>query len=148
MTCDICISCDFSNSGLCFRCIVRYMLYYDLPCTYYGVCTICWLCDTSSCHCEDSFMFVKKKKKGSSHICFKKTLCKNQNSEVQVLCISPDDVVFCPDTHLSSIIRSDDENFSSGLQSVSRSFELFQVASVRTFQQHVWTPGLHRYIGR
>jgi hypothetical protein len=100
MTCDICISCDFSNSGLCFRCIVRYMLYYDLPCTYYGVCTICWLCDTSSCHCEDSFMFVKKKKKGSSHICFKKTLCKNQNSEVQVLCISPDDVVFRPDSNL------------------------------------------------
>jgi len=75
MTCDICISCDFSNSGLCFRCIVRYMLYYDLPCTYYGVCTICWLCDTSSCHCEDSFMFVKKKKKGrhiyASRLCAK-----------------------------------------------------------------------------
>jgi hypothetical protein len=39
-----------------------------------------------------------------------------------------------------SIIRPDDENFPSGPSSVSRSFELFQLALVRTFQQHVWTP--------
>jgi hypothetical protein len=40
------------------------MLCSDLLGTYYGVCTICWLCDTSSCHCEDSFIFVLKKKMG------------------------------------------------------------------------------------
>jgi hypothetical protein len=39
-----------------------------------------------------------------------------------------------------SIIRSDNENFPSGPSSVSRSFELFQLASVWTFQQHVRTP--------
>jgi hypothetical protein len=38
-----------------------------------------------------------------------------------------------------SIIRLDDENFLSGPSSVSRSFELFQVASVQTSQQHVQT---------
>jgi hypothetical protein len=35
------------------------MLYSDLPGTYYGVCTICWLYDTSSCHCEDPFLFLE-----------------------------------------------------------------------------------------
>jgi hypothetical protein len=40
---------------------------------------------------------------------------------------------------VQSIIRLDDENFSSEPSSVSRSFELFQLASVRTFQQHVRT---------
>jgi hypothetical protein len=30
--------------------------------TYYGVCTVCWLCDISSCHCDDSFYVCKKKK--------------------------------------------------------------------------------------
>jgi len=39
-----------------------------------------------------------------------------------------------------SIIRSDDENFSSKPSSVSRTFELFLVASVRTSQQHGRTP--------
>jgi hypothetical protein len=38
-----------------------------------------------------------------------------------------------------SIIRPDDENFLSGPSTVSRSFELLQLASVRTFQQHVRT---------
>jgi hypothetical protein len=38
-----------------------------------------------------------------------------------------------------SIIRPDDENFPSGPFSVSRSFELLYLASVRTFQQHVRT---------
>jgi hypothetical protein len=38
-----------------------------------------------------------------------------------------------------SIIHPDDENFPSGPFSMSRSFELFQVASVRKFQ-HVRTP--------
>jgi len=37
-----------------------------------------------------------------------------------------------------SIIHPNDEIFPSGPSSVSRSFELFQLASVRTFQQHVW----------
>jgi len=41
---------------------------------------------------------------------------------------------------LYSIIHPDDKNFSSGPSSVSRSFELFQVASVRMSQQHVRTP--------
>jgi len=40
---------------------------------------------------------------------------------------------------VQSIIRLDDGNFPSGPSSVSRSFELFQLTSVRTFQQHVWT---------
>jgi hypothetical protein len=39
-----------------------------------------------------------------------------------------------------SIIRPDDENFPSGPSSVSRSFELYQLASVRTSQQHVRMP--------
>jgi hypothetical protein len=38
-----------------------------------------------------------------------------------------------------SIIRLDDENFPSEPSSVSRSFELFQLESVKTSQQHVWT---------
>jgi hypothetical protein len=37
-------------------------------------------------------------------------------------------------------IRPDDENFLSGPSSVSRSFELFQLSSIRPFQQHVRTP--------
>jgi hypothetical protein len=41
---------------------------------------------------------------------------------------------------VQSIIRPDDENFPSGPSSMSRSFELFQLASVRIFQQYVWTP--------
>lgn len=49
-------------------------------------------------------------------------------------------MVFRPNAHLSSIIRPDDENFPPGLQSVSRSFELLSVASVRTSQQHVQKP--------
>jgi len=40
---------------------------------------------------------------------------------------------------VQSIICPDNENFPSGPSSVSRSFELFQLASVRTFQQHVRT---------
>jgi len=39
---------------------------------------------------------------------------------------------------VQSIIRPDDENFPSGSSSVSRSFELFQLASLQTFQQHIW----------
>jgi hypothetical protein len=42
----------------------------------------------------------------------------------------------CPT--VQSIIRLDDENFPFGPSFVSRSFELFQLASVWTFQQHVW----------
>jgi hypothetical protein len=38
---------------------------------------------------------------------------------------------------VQSIIRQDDENFSSGPSSMSKRFELFQLAFVRTFQQHV-----------
>jgi hypothetical protein len=41
---------------------------------------------------------------------------------------------------VQSIIHPDDENFSSEPSSVSRSFELFHLASVQTFQQHVRTP--------
>jgi hypothetical protein len=67
-------------------------------------------------------------------------LSRIQDNEVQVPCIRPDDNVFHPDAHLSSIIRLDDENFLSGLQSVSRSFELLSVVSVRTSQQLVRTP--------
>jgi len=40
---------------------------------------------------------------------------------------------------VQSIIRPDDENFPSRPSSVSRSFELFQLAFVQTFQQHVRT---------
>jgi hypothetical protein len=39
-----------------------------------------------------------------------------------------------------SIIHLDDENFSFRPSSASRSFELFQVASVQTSQQHIWRP--------
>jgi hypothetical protein len=49
-------------------------------------------------------------------------------------------VVFGSDACQSSNIRPDDENFPFGLSSVSKSFELFQVTSVRTSQQHVRTP--------
>jgi len=42
-------------------------------------------------------------------------------------------------TTIQSIIRPDDENFPSGPSSMSRSFELLQLASVQTFQQQVWT---------
>jgi hypothetical protein len=38
---------------------------------------------------------------------------------------------------VQSIIRPDDENFMSRPSSVSRNFELFQLASVWTFQHHV-----------
>jgi hypothetical protein len=48
-------------------------------------------------------------------------------------------VSYCPDAHLQSIIHLDDENFPSGPSPMLRSFELLQLASVRTFQQHVRT---------
>jgi hypothetical protein len=73
-------------------------------------------------------------------MCFMETLCRIQDSEVQVPCIHPDDVVFSPDAHMSSNISSDDESFPSGLPYVSKSFKLFQVASVRMSQQDVRTP--------
>jgi hypothetical protein len=60
------------------------------------------------------------------------------NSVVQVPCIFPDNVILCPD----------DENFPSRLPSVSRSFELFQVASIWTFQQHARTPFSVRQVHR
>jgi len=44
----------------------------------------------------------------------------------------------CPS--VQSIFLSDDENFPSGPSSVSRSFELLQLATVRTFQQYIQTP--------
>jgi hypothetical protein len=75
----------------------------------------------------------------TSIMCFKKILCRIQDAEVQVPCIRPDDVVFRSDAHQSSNIHPDDEIFPSRLPSVSRSFELFQVASIRTSQQHVRT---------
>jgi len=31
--------------------------------TCYGACAICWLCDISSCYCEDSFYVLSKKKR-------------------------------------------------------------------------------------
>jgi hypothetical protein len=71
-----------------------------------------------------------------------------QDNEVQIPCIHPDDVEFRPDARQSSNICSDNENFSPGLPSVSRSFELFPVASVRTSQQHVWTPLSVRQVKR
>jgi len=40
---------------------------------------------------------------------------------------------------VQSIIRPDDENFRSEPSHVSRIFELLQLASVQTFQQHVRT---------
>jgi hypothetical protein len=40
---------------------------------------------------------------------------------------------------IQSIIHSGDENFRSGPSSVSRSFELLQLASVWTFQHHIQT---------
>jgi hypothetical protein len=65
----------------------------------------------------------------TSFMCFKKTLCIIQDSEVQI-----------PDSHQSSNIHLDDENCPSGLPSVSRSFELFQIASIQTSQQHIRMP--------
>jgi len=41
---------------------------------------------------------------------------------------------------VQSIIRPDDENFPSGPSSLLRSFDLFQLASVRTFYQHIRAP--------
>jgi hypothetical protein len=41
---------------------------------------------------------------------------------------------------VQSIIRPNDENIQSGPSSVSRNFELLQLTSVQTFQQHVRTP--------
>jgi hypothetical protein len=41
---------------------------------------------------------------------------------------------------IQSIIRKDDKNFLSEPSSVSRSFKLFQLASVRAPQQHFRTP--------
>jgi hypothetical protein len=41
---------------------------------------------------------------------------------------------------VQSTIRPDDENFSFGPSSMSRSFELFQLAFVQTSQQHVQMP--------
>jgi hypothetical protein len=41
---------------------------------------------------------------------------------------------------IQSIFHPDDVNFPSGPPSMSRSFELHQLASVRKFQQHVQTP--------
>jgi hypothetical protein len=73
-------------------------------------------------------------------MCFKKTLCRIQDSEVQIPCIHLDDLVFRPDARQSSNIRPDEEKVPSGLPSVPRSFELFQVASVRTSQQNVRMP--------
>jgi hypothetical protein len=35
------------------------MLYSDVPGSCYGECTICWLCDISSCHCEDPFYILR-----------------------------------------------------------------------------------------
>jgi len=63
-----------------------------------------------------------------SVMCFKKILCGFQDSDN------------CLDFHQSSDIRPDDMVILSELPSVSRSFEVFKVASVRTSQQHVWTP--------
>jgi hypothetical protein len=54
--------------------------------------------------------------------------------------ICSDDVDFCPDAHLSSIICSDDENILSGRSFVSRTFKQSQIASVQTSQQHVRMP--------
>jgi hypothetical protein len=53
-----------------------------------------------------------------------------------------DNVIYRPDTQLSkaSLVRTEnDKNFPSGPSSVSRSFELLQLASVQTFQQYVRT---------
>jgi len=58
-------------------------------------------------------------------MCFKKTVCKIQDSEVQFPCIRLDDVVFRSDARQTSNIRPDDEKFPSGLPFVFRSFELF-----------------------
>jgi hypothetical protein len=55
-------------------------------------------------------------------------------------CIRSKVLVNRPDAHQSSNIRSDDVVIPFGLPSVSRSFELFKVASIPTFQQHVRTP--------
>jgi hypothetical protein len=46
------------------------------------------------------------------------------------------DILFGRPT-IQSIIRPDDENFPSEPSSVSRSFELLQLASVRMFRQYV-----------
>jgi hypothetical protein len=58
----------------------------------------------------------------------------------RIPCICPEDEIFRPDTQLSKHHPSERENFSSGPSSVSRSFNLFQLASVRMFQQYFRMP--------
>jgi hypothetical protein len=58
----------------------------------------------------------------------------------RIPCIRSDNVISFQTLNSPSIIYPDDENFQCGPSSMSRSFKLFQVASVRTFQQYVQTP--------
>jgi hypothetical protein len=47
---------------------------------------------------------------------------------------------------VKSIIHLDDEKFLSECPSMSKSFELFSVASIRISQQHVWTSFIVRQV--
>jgi hypothetical protein len=73
----------------------------------------------------------------SSVVSFKKTLCRIQNmlssslATVQMTCYT----VWTP--NYPSILCPDDENFPFGPYPVSRSFELFQLASVRTDMEFI-----------
>jgi hypothetical protein len=58
--------------------------------------------------------------------------CANSNSEKSDPKQPFDDLVFPSRRSSVSNIHSDDENFPSGRPSVSRNFELFKIASVRT----------------
>jgi hypothetical protein len=62
------------------------------------------------------------------------TVSKSENSVPSQSSRQHDIPSGCPT--VQSIIQPDDENFSFGPSSVLRSFELLQLASVRTFQQH------------
>jgi hypothetical protein len=70
---------------------------------------------------------------------FKKTLCRIQKVLISSLTTVRTTCSTILMLNYPSIIRPDDENFMFGPSSVSRSFELFQLASVRTSQQCVRT---------
>jgi hypothetical protein len=84
----------------------------------------------------------------TSVMSFKKTLCRIQNVLIGSLAFVWTIwysvwMLNCP-----SIIRPDNENFPSESSSMSRSFELFQIAFVRTSQQHVQIPLSVRQVER
>jgi hypothetical protein len=93
--------------------------------------TFCW---TKSLLCNDFFYRDSAIQSASRRFC---TVYKSEKSDPLQL-FGRRDIPSGRPT-VQSIIRPDNENFSSGPSSVSRSFKVLQLASVRTFQQHVQT---------